>query len=142
MRTGFKSAFFDTAPFIYLIEGHIQFAPIVRDIFVYCQSHSVQLTTSVLTTLEFKTKPLRNNRTDVVNAFDSLLADLQIMIVPITTQVVEKALDLQTQLHSLKAIDSMQLGAASFYQCDAIITNDNRLTQLNQLQIITLDQWK
>ena len=142
MKTGFKSAFLDTAPFIYLIEGHLQFAPIVRDMFIYCQSHSVRLTTSVLTTLEFKTKPLRDNRMDVVNAFDSLLADLQITIVPITTQVVEKALDLQTQLHSLKAMDSMQLGTASVHQCDAFITNDKRLTQLNKLQIITLDQWK
>lgn len=79
---------------------------------------------------------------DVVSAFDNLVADMQMTIVPITAEVVENALYIQNQLHSLKAIDSMQLGAATVYRCDTFITNDKRLAQLNQFQIITLDQWK
>lgn len=142
MKNGFKSAFFDTAPFIYLIEGHPQFAPIVRDIFIHCQTNSVRLVTSVLTGLEFKTKPVQNNRMDIVNAFDELVLEAQIMTVPITAEVVEKALSLQARLFSLKAMDSMQLGAATIHRYDAFITYDKRLTQLNHLQIITLDQWK
>ena len=39
-------------------------------------------------------------------------------------------------------MDSMQLGAAAVSQCDVFITNDKHLTQINQPQIITLDQWK
>ena len=142
MRSEFKSAFFDTAPFIYLIEGHLQFAPVVKDIFIYCQANSVRLTTSVLTGLEFKTKPMRSNRMDVVDAFDQLVSETHMQVVTITDEIIEKALYLQTQLLSLRAMDSMQLGAAAVHQCDVFITNDKRLTPINQLQIITLDQWK
>jgi predicted nucleic acid-binding protein len=60
----------------------------------------------------------------------------------ITLEVVRYALDLRKQLESLKAMDSLQLGTAMTCQCDIFITNDKRLTQLKQLQIITLDQWK
>lgn len=115
MKTDFKSAFFDTAPFIYLIEGHLQFAPVVKDILTYCQRKSVQLTTSVLTGLEFKTKPLRDNRMDVVHAFDELMAESQMQVVSITAEVVKKALSLQMQIISLRAMDSMQLGAAAVH---------------------------
>lgn len=99
---GFKSAFLDTAPFIYLIEGHLQFAPIVEDILIYCQNHAVIITTSVLTGLEFKTKPLRANRTDILSAFDELIAISHMNVVSITTDIVNEALRLQTQLVSLK----------------------------------------
>ena len=142
MRSEFKSAFFDTAPFIYLIEGHLQLAPVVKEIFIYCQTNSVRLTTSVLTGLEFKTKPMRSNRMDVVDAFDQLVTETHMQVVTITDEIVEKALYLQTQLLSLRAMDSMQLSAAAVHQCDVFITNDKRLTPINQLQIITLDQWK
>lgn len=139
---GFKSAFLDTAPFIYLIEGHLQFAPIVKDILTYCQNHAIVVTTSVLTGLEFKTKPLRANRMDVVNAFDELVAVSHMNVVSITAEIINEALSLQTQLLSLRAMDSMQLGAAVVHQCDVFITNDKRLSPINKPQIITLDQWK
>ena len=101
MKTDFKSAFFNTALFIYLIEGHLQFAPVVKDILIYCQSHSVQLTTSVLTGLKFTTKPLRENRMDVIRAFDEIMTESHMQVVSITAEVVKKALSLQTQLISL-----------------------------------------
>lgn len=137
----FKSAFLDTAPLIYLIEGHPQFASVVKDILIYCQQQSVSLTTTVLTELEFKTKPIRENRIDIVQAFDELLVDSHMQMVSITSEITSKALNLQQQLLSLKAFDSLQLGAALVHQCDVFITNDKRLIQLNQPQIITLDQW-
>jgi predicted nucleic acid-binding protein len=139
---GFKSAFLDTALFIYLIEGHPQFAPIVKDILIHCRNQSVLLTTSVLTGLEFKIKPLRANRTDIISAFDELIAESNIKVIAITAEVIENALSLQTQLLSLKALDSMQLGAAVVHQCDVFMTNDKRLAPINKPQIITLDQWK
>ena len=142
MKNEFRSAFFDTAPFIYLIEGHLQLAPIVKDIFIYCQNQSVRLTTSVLTGLEFKTKPMRSNRIDVVDAFDELIAETQMQVVPINAEIIETALYLQTQLLSLRPMDSMQLGAAVVHQCDVFITNDKRLASITKPQIITLDQWK
>ena len=78
---------------------------------------------------------------DLVNAFDTFINEAYIQIVPVTAEVVINALKLQNQLVSLKAMDSMQLGAAVTHQCDVFITNDKRLSQLKQLQIITLDQW-
>ena len=139
---GFKSAFLDTAPFIYLIEGHLQFAPVVKDILIYCQNHAVVVTTSVLTGLEFKTKPLRANRLDVLSAFDELISVSHINVVSITAEIIHEALILQTNLLSLRARVSMQLGAAVVHQCDVFITNDKRLASITKPQIITLDQWK
>lgn len=139
---GFKSAFFDTAPFIYLIEGHSEFAPIVKDILTYCQNNAVIVTTSVLTSLEFKIKPLRANRIDIISAFDELIAVSHMNVVPITADIINEALLLQTQVLSVRAMDSMQLGAALIHQCNVFITNDKRLAPINKPQIITLDQWK
>ena len=142
MKSDFRSAFFDTAPLIYLIEGHPQFASLVQSILTYCQAHSVLLTTSALTGLKFKAKPMRNNRLDVVQVYDALITDFNITQVPVTTEVVENALHLQLKLLSLKAMDTMKLGAALTHGRAVSITNDKRLNQLNHPNIITLDQWK
>ncbi|WP_365981605.1 PIN domain-containing protein [Spirosoma sp.] len=76
-----------------------------------------------------------------MQAFDQLLVDSRMQKVSITTEIVSKALNLQQKLFSLKAFDSLQLGATLVHNCDVFITNDKRLIQLNQPQIITLDQW-
>lgn len=85
---------------------------------------------------------MRANRLDVVQAFDEFITDLRINLAPITSEVVEKALYIQSQVLSLKAMDALQLVTALAYGSTVFITNDKRLNQLNHPTIITLDQWK
>ena len=74
---------------------------------------------------------MRENRMDLVQAYDELLFESRIRSVAITADIIIRALDLQTKMISLKALDSLQLGSALAYHCDVFITNDKRLLQLN-----------
>ena len=56
--SGIRSLAVDTAPFIYLVESHPQFAPIMRGVIRHAERGELSLVTSVLTLTEVLTLPL------------------------------------------------------------------------------------
>jgi len=58
--------FIDTAPFIYLIESHPDFADKVINLISESTINGDSLITSVITLMEFGVKPERGGRQDVI----------------------------------------------------------------------------
>ena len=61
--------FLDTAPIIYLIEGHEQYADIVIEKISEGLDRGDTYVTSVITIMEFSVKPEKEERSDVLNQF-------------------------------------------------------------------------
>lgn len=63
-RIAHRPVCIDTAPFIYLIERHPRYHPIIRPLFESLAAESLVGTTSVITLLEVLVQPLRQGRED------------------------------------------------------------------------------
>lgn len=78
--TGYKKIFLDTPVFIYLLEDHPVFGSKASSILDNSLRSGVELTTSVITWMEFCVKPYELNKTGVIGQFRELLNDLDIIL--------------------------------------------------------------
>jgi len=53
------SIFIDTAPFIYFVEGHLEFGQRIKAIFDYFYNNNLPMYSSVITLTEVLSKPFR-----------------------------------------------------------------------------------
>jgi predicted nucleic acid-binding protein len=131
-RIARRLVFIDTAPFIYLIERHPRYHPIIRPVFESLSVGSFVGATSVLTLLEVLVQPLRNGRADLAREYRSILTESSgIRLMPVTAEVAEMAADLRAR-HGIRVADAIQAAAGISYNCAVFITNDARLKCLNE----------
>ncbi len=135
----FGKIFFDTAPFIYLLENHPKYGQIVDDFIVEPVSNNVTFVTSILSLAEFGVIPERNNRQDLIDNFDDLLRNASFQIPEIERQTAIKAYQLRAKYPSLKAMDSIQLAVAINSGCDHFFTNDFKLKSISEINILIVE---
>ncbi len=110
--------FFDTAPFIYLIENHPKYGQLVNDFIVEATGNNVSFVTSVLSLAEFGVVPERNNRQDLIADFEHLIRSASFEMLVLERQIATIAYKLRAQYPALKALDALQLAAAMNSGCD------------------------
>ena len=122
--------YFDTSPFIYLVEGHPQYAQVVARFIQQCVADGVSFSTSALTVMEFGVRPLQLGRTDLLQQFDELITELSFQVPSITAEIAFSAAQLRASYPFLKALDALHLAAAQSLGCDTFLTNDKQLVQI------------
>jgi predicted nucleic acid-binding protein len=140
--TASKSIFFDTAPFIYLIENHKDFYDTVFAFIVKALDENTSLKTSVLTHTEFGVKPYEMERHDLIEEFEDLLNHLGFEVLSVTIQSAKLAYQLRAKYKALKAMDALQLSIAICSGCQQFLTNDKRLKNISEIEIILIDNLK
>ena len=70
-----KSVFFDTAPYIYLLDYSDMFRDSARCIFEHCLENCIRMSTSVITIEEFSVKPLRDGDVKLADDLRRFLED-------------------------------------------------------------------
>ena len=110
--------FFDTAPFIYLIENHPLFYDKVVEYIVGAE-YSTKFYTSVITIMEFSIKPIIEKRWEVINEFKQFLKELDVKIADINLEIAEIAASLRIEYHFLKAMDALQIATAINLGCSS-----------------------
>jgi len=136
--TGTERLFFDTAPFIYWLENHPEFYPKVVGLVTEALEHDTQFITSVLSFSEFCVKPHEQERFDLIDDFKKLVEDLNCPMLAITLEIATKAYQLRAKYTALKGIDSLQVAAAIQSGCQKFITNDKRLKQVAEIEIVVI----
>lgn len=131
-RIAQRPVFIDTAPFIYLIERHPRYHPIIRPVFESLSAGSFAGATSVVTLLEVLVQPLRQGRADLAREYRSILTESSgLRLVPVTAEMAEMAADLRAR-HGIRAADAIQAAAGIRQDCAVFITNDARLKCLTE----------
>lgn len=131
--------FFDTAPFIYLIENHPEFASKVKTLITDAIINGDQLVTSVVTISEFGVKPTRDNRIDLIEKFEQLLSRLNVEILVIDQSAAKKAYELRAKYRFLKGMDAFQVALSLNSKCNQFLTNDKKLKSITEIDIKTMD---
>ncbi len=139
MKNDFKNAFIDTALFIYLLEEQPDFTDLSEHFLNVCYARNVRLVTSILTYLEFSVKPYREERTDLIDDYNSLLGDAHFFVTTVTLPDCDQAARLRAKYKSLKAFDALQIACALKEGCDVFACNDKRLKMVGEIDILILD---
>jgi predicted nucleic acid-binding protein len=128
----------DTAPFIYLIEEHPQYLPIVRPVFAAIAAGKLPAVTSGLTLLETLVQPYRVGNTVLAERYETLLTRSRgLHLVEITRAVCRVAAQLRAA-HSVKTPDALHLATALLAKCPVFLTNDRELPPVPGIRTLTV----
>lgn len=132
----------DTAVFIYFIEEHVQYLPIIESLFAEVADGERQIVTSALTLLELLVVPFRAGDSTLAGRYEALLTHSRgLHLISIDRGQLRMAAQLRAR-YSVRTPDALQLAAALQERCSAFVTNDRRLPVVPGLRIVQLDEYR
>ena len=133
---GVANIFLDTAPIIYYVERHPQFAPVVDEVFDRLDAGALSAVTSPITLAECLVLPCRLGQTQVRQSFTQRIVDGQgVSFVPIGAEIAERAAELRAK-YNLTLTDACQVATAIVAGCDAVLTNDADWKRLQGIAVL------
>lgn len=136
-----RTIFLDTAPIIYFIEAHDQFGPLVKQVVEFMSENRIQGFTSVLTLSEVLPKPVETGNDELADKFKAYLkSGPNLTLLPITETIGETAGVLRGKYPRLKTVDAVQIAAALDAEVDVFLTNDKKLSGINEIKILVLSE--
>ena len=131
----------DTAIFIYFIEEHPKFLPIVEPLFREADDGHKELVTSALTLLEVLVVPYRSGDHLLAVRYEAILTRSRgIKVADISRDHLRAAAQLRAAT-GVKTPDSLQLVAALAAKCSTFLTNDRDLPALPGIRILQLNSY-
>jgi predicted nucleic acid-binding protein len=131
----------DTAVFIYLVEEHPVYLPLVVPVFIAIDQGKIRAVTSALTVLETIVVPLRSGDETLARRYESLLTNSRgLTLVPLDLDLLRAAAHLRA-VTRLKTPDAIQLAAALAEGCSTFLANDHRYPQFPGIRILQLDDY-
>lgn len=128
----------DTAVFIYLIEEHPDFLPLVAPIFEETARGKRELVTSALTVFEVLVVPYRAGDLALAERYEALLTRSRgLRLVELDRGQLRAAAQLRA-LYRVRTPDALQLAAALSHNCAAFLTNDRALPKLPGIRVVQL----
>jgi predicted nucleic acid-binding protein len=130
----------DTAVFIYFIEEHSTYLPLIAPLFAEVDAGAREIVTSALTLLEVLVVPYRAGDVPLAARYETVLTRSRgLRLVEFDRSQLRTAAQLRA-LHGVRTPDALQLAAALSQRCTAFVTNDRRLPALSGLRVVQLDE--
>ena len=131
----------DTVVFIYFIEEHPSFLPLVEPIFSAVDSGRWEAVTSGLTLLETLVVPYRAGNASLADRYEALLTRSRgIRLVDLDRPLLRAAAQLRAVVR-VKTPDALQLAAALSAGCTAYLTNDRAIPGIPGLRVLQLSDY-
>lgn len=131
----------DTPIFIYFIEQHERYLPVIAPLFEALDGGSLEGVTSGLTLMETLVHPYRLLDRSLAGRYESLMTGSRgLRLIELSPPVLRSAARIRAEL-DVKAPDAMQLAAALHGGCSALLTNDRRLPDLPSLEVLQLEDF-
>jgi predicted nucleic acid-binding protein len=128
----------DTVAFIYLIEQHPDFLPLVKPLFEEADAGKRELVTSAVTLLEVLVVPYREGNRPLAQRYEELLTRGRgLKLVDLDRDLLRAAALLRAR-YGVRSPDALQMAAALAAGCPTLVTNDRRLPSIPSLRIVQL----
>jgi predicted nucleic acid-binding protein len=128
----------DTAVFIYFIEEHPRFLPVVEPVFSAVAGGRLEAVTSGITLLETLVLPYRSGDAALAARYEALLTESRgIRFIDLDRALLRGAAQLRA-VFRVRPPDALQLAAALTTRCTAYLTNDRDLPRIPGLKILQL----
>lgn len=131
------SVMVDTAPFIYLLEGHPQFADQFVGLFEAAAKGDLVISLSAITLAEVLTGPFKAGQTALAKRYEKALS--QYNVISVSPAIAALAAQLRAQ-YRLKLPDAIQLASALDIGAAALVTHDRDFSQVSGIEILTGDK--
>lgn len=123
----------DTAPWIYLLQDHPEFAPRFEGLFIAAEEGRVELALSTITLAEILTGPYKAGQVALAKRYEKALSSYPVM--PFTAAVAIQAAQLRAQ-YGLKLPDAAQLATALDMGAAALVTHDRDFSAVQGLPVL------
>ena len=131
----------DTVVFIYLIEEHPRFLPIVAPVFSAVARTRLPVITSGVTLLETLVIPYRSGNTALAARYEALLTTSRgIRFMDLDRPLLRIAAQLRA-VFSIRTPDALQLAATLSGGCRVYLTNDRSLPRIPGLEILRVSDY-
>ena len=131
----------DTPVFIYFMEEHPRYLPVVEQVFSAVAGARLMAITSGVTLLETLVIPYRSGNTALAARYEALLTRSRgIRFVDLDRVLLRSAAQLRA-LFSVRTPDALQLAAALSARCSAYLTNDRSLPVIPGLTILHVNDY-
>jgi predicted nucleic acid-binding protein len=131
----------DTAIFIYFIEEHPAYLPLVLPLFEEADQGKRTLCTSALTLLEVLVVPYGRLDVRLAQHYERLLTRSRgVKLVESTREQTRVAAQLRA-LTAVKTPDALQFACAAVSGCRTFLTNDRALPDLPDLRVVQLSTY-
>ncbi len=128
----------DSMVIIYFIEENPAYLPVLIPLFERIDSGVVKAFSSFITLTEVLTKPFEVGRMDLVEEYrDRLLGNPGFTLFPVEKAVSERTAYLRAH-YRLRTPDAIQIATALEHGAQAFLTNDDRLSGVREIEIVTL----
>lgn len=128
----------DTAAFIYFIEGHPRFGPLVEPLLVDADRGAREVVTSALTLLEVLVLPYRVGDVALAERYEAILSRSRgVRLVELDRVQLRTAAQLRAT-HRVRTPDALQLAAGITQRCTALVTNDRAMPAVPGLRVLQL----
>ena len=131
----------DTAVFIYFMEEHHRFLPVISPVFSAIASGELRAITSGVTLIEALVVPYRSGNRALAARYEALLTRSRgIGFADLDRQLLRTAAHLRA-LFSVRTPDALQLAAALAGGCTVFLTNDRSLPRIPGLRILQVSDY-
>lgn len=123
----------DTAPFIYVLESHPQFADQFVGLFEAAAAGDLTIALSTITLAEVLTGPFKAGQTVLAKRYEKALSHYN--VIPVSTPIAALAAQLRAQ-YRLKLPDAIQLATGLDIGAAAFVTHDRDFSQVSGVEIL------
>lgn len=131
--------YLDTSPIIYSVEKHADYWQILTSLWQSLKAKEIEVLTSELTLLETLVQPIKQNNTNLVSAYETLLTKTEIKLLPINLDVLRESANLRASIN-LKTPDAIHASSAFSANCTHFVTNDDGFKRLKHIDVIILSE--
>src|SRR3990172_5360422 len=136
---GVHCLYLDANILIYLLEDVAEYKHCLGDLVLSIDTGALKAVTSELRLLEGLTKPLSENRQDLVTAYlNQIQSSNGFNVVPIDRQILIEAAKVRAT-GGLKTPDAIHVATARLHGCDGFFTNDRHLSGITTPKAYILD---
>ncbi|MGH9853999.1 MAG: type II toxin-antitoxin system VapC family toxin [Blastocatellia bacterium] len=129
--------YLDTSPFIYTVEKHTDFYPLLEPLWVAAELGRIEVASSELSLLETLVGPLKQNDTALVAMYEQTLTASDVRLISITEDLLRQAARVRAQTN-LKTPDAIHAATALASGCAQFITNDPAFRRVTGLNVVVL----
>jgi len=128
----------DACAFVYFVEEHAVYAPVVAPLFEAFDAGTLNGVTSGVTLLEVLVVPLRAGNEELAGRYEAILRGSRgLAVAGIDPALLRTAAGIRAAT-GVRTPDALQLAAALHHGATAFVTNDRRLPRLGSLRIVQL----
>ena len=124
----------DTAPLIYVLEDHPEFAQLFVGMFEAAERGQLQIAVSTISLAELLVGPLKQGQDALAKRYEKALGAFE--LVPVSVEISSTAARLRAN-SGLRLPDALQAATALEIGAIALVTHDRDFTKLRGLRILS-----